>query len=267
MLTGFTTPLTASGGSSLVDFPPWYYAGIMFAIEYWTDPQETAALLPPGLKPSSDQGYCVAHFADWQACTDKGEELLDPVQSQYKEFFVLIGAEFEGEAVFYCPFIYVTQDVSLLRGQIQGLPKQLASVHMTRAFDVENPAASRDGEGGIFGACLSWRERRLAQARLKITGKTNAPYGFGTRPTFGIRHFANLQKGAHQDPLVNDLVQMRGRDVVLGDVFEAQATLSYVNDKSQELWRLSPEKIGRASRSTVGLTIDDLALIANLNEK
>lgn len=66
MLTGFTTPLTTTGGSGLVGFPPWRCAGVMFAIEYRTGPEGPAFILPPALTPSEDTGCCVARFADWR---------------------------------------------------------------------------------------------------------------------------------------------------------------------------------------------------------
>ena len=36
-------------------------------------------------------------------------------------------ARFQGEPVAYCPFIFVDQDVSLMRGLIQGWPKQFGT--------------------------------------------------------------------------------------------------------------------------------------------
>ena len=35
-------------------------------------------------------------FADWQSCSDGGEELLDPVRGQYKECFVVVRCRYEG---------------------------------------------------------------------------------------------------------------------------------------------------------------------------
>ena len=40
-----------------------------------------------------------AIFADWQSCSDANEmaELADPIQSQYREFFIVVGCRFKGE--------------------------------------------------------------------------------------------------------------------------------------------------------------------------
>ena len=44
---GFFYPRTASGRSSLIPSPPWYYSGDLLTVEYRTDPDRVAELLPP----------------------------------------------------------------------------------------------------------------------------------------------------------------------------------------------------------------------------
>src|SRR5215813_7136832 len=121
MLKGYTTPRTPRGISSLAPPPPWHYVSTSLAIEFAADPSKAARFLPQDLEPDAD-GRCAVYFAEWQFATDDGEEYLDPVRSQYKETIFLIGARYRGEQVAYCPFIFVDQDVSLMRGLVQGWP-------------------------------------------------------------------------------------------------------------------------------------------------
>ena len=54
-------------------------------------------MLPAGLEPlAEDPGRCAALFVDWQSCADSGDELLDPVRGQYKEFFIVVNASSTG---------------------------------------------------------------------------------------------------------------------------------------------------------------------------
>src|SRR6185503_3954297 len=122
--------------------------------EFTADPAKTARFIPDGLEPDVD-GRCAVYFAEWQFATDDGQEYLDPVRSQYKEAIFLIGARHEGEPVGYCPFIFVDQDVSLMRGLIQGWPKQFGTVWMTRAATIPSKAAPMEAPGSRFGATLS----------------------------------------------------------------------------------------------------------------
>ncbi len=49
-MTGFFYPRTSTGRSSLLPAPPWYYSGNLLTVEYRTDPDRVAALLPAPLR-------------------------------------------------------------------------------------------------------------------------------------------------------------------------------------------------------------------------
>ena len=132
---GYSLPLSPHGDASIIPSPPWHYVGDFLVIEFWADPDAVTAVLPPRLTPfADDPGRCAALFVDWQSCSDSGEELLDPVRGQYKEFFIVANAMLGDEHVTTCPYIWVDRDFALIRGWIQGFPKKLGEVHMTRSF-------------------------------------------------------------------------------------------------------------------------------------
>ena len=90
-LRGFMVPRTPKGRASIVPSPPWHYSGDVLTIEYRTDPANVRAVLPTEVGLADDDPGAVAIiWADWQSCGDGGEELLDPVRSQYKECFVVV---------------------------------------------------------------------------------------------------------------------------------------------------------------------------------
>lgn len=79
---GYLYPRTASGTSSLIPSPPWYYSGDLLTVEYRTDPARVAELLPDPLEPASeDPGAVAIIWADWQSCSQTREELLDPAEA------------------------------------------------------------------------------------------------------------------------------------------------------------------------------------------
>ena len=83
-LQGFFFPRTATGRSSVIPSPPWYYSGDLLTVEYRTDPDRVAELLPEPLELApEDPGAVALIWADWQSCSGTREELLDPVRSQY----------------------------------------------------------------------------------------------------------------------------------------------------------------------------------------
>ena len=140
-LQGYTIPRTPSGRAGLVPPPPWHYVADFLVVDFHADPDAAVSLLPEGLDPHPDPGRCAAVFADWQSISEAGDELVDPVRSHYREFYLVVNALLDGDEVTTCPFIWVDQDFALARGWIQGFPKKLGEVWMTRAYALQCKAA------------------------------------------------------------------------------------------------------------------------------
>jgi hypothetical protein len=115
MLQGFHYPLTPKGKSTLNPLPPWHYSADFLSIEFWADPAAVRAILPEGLDPDpAADGHANGLFYDWQFSGSNGE-FLDPARYQYRDFFILLDALFEGRRVSYCPYIFVDNDAALAR--------------------------------------------------------------------------------------------------------------------------------------------------------
>ncbi|HEY9706155.1 MAG TPA: acetoacetate decarboxylase family protein, partial [Allocoleopsis sp.] len=172
-LKGFMFPRSATGKSSIIPNPPWHYSGEILAIEYKTNIDEIAKLLPEPLELSEENPDTVSViFADFQSCSDSFEELLDPVRSQYKECFFAIRCQYQKKQYARCVYIWVNQDFAMIRGHHQGYPKKLGSVYMTRPVNI-GKAGPKLAPGGRFGATLSASDRRLLEAKFTITAPSN----------------------------------------------------------------------------------------------
>ncbi|MHB8066615.1 MAG: acetoacetate decarboxylase family protein [Desulfobaccales bacterium] len=262
MLEGYTLPRTPKGTSSLAPTPPWHYVGTCLAVEYEAAPAAVEAFLPDGLTFHSPR--CAAYFVEWQYASDSGEEYLDPARSQYRETIILMAAAYEGAAVAYCPFIWVDQDVSLLRGWAQGWPKQIGSTWITRAYDLPSPATPVLGPGGRFGATLAVKDRRLLEAVVTLREQTTEL----PSPTFAgavnTRHFPELVAGKHDRPAVYELVQLKSRDVQVSPIWKGEASLTVFDHPYLELPDLRPTKVLAGYRFSCALTVDDLLLLRDL---
>ncbi len=249
-LSGYSLPLTQTGRSSLVPPPPWHYSGDFLIVEFRTDPEAARALLPPELEPGDDLGSAAAIFVDWQSCSDSGEELLDPVRAQYKEFFVVLAASYRGEPVTRCPFMWVDKGMPLVRGIIQGFPKKPGSIWITRPVTVGR-AGPRLEPGGRFGASLAGNDRRLAEATLTLTQLSDEGPTVNSPPLWNTRFFPAWDEG---EPL-HENVWAGGEDREISPIWEGDATLSFGDSPADELSQLAPTEIGKGFWFSFGYTV------------
>ena len=168
-LAGWTLPQTPTGRASTVPPPPWHYSGDIIAVDFTADPARVAELVPVGFSPRGD-GSCTFFFCDWCSAADRDPRVKDdPIKGQYREAYVTLNGTFDGRPFGRVPYIWVDSELSLLRGQIQGFPKKLGEIHMTRAIDIGKGGA-RKAPGERFAAHVSSLGRRLATAAVTLRG-------------------------------------------------------------------------------------------------
>ncbi|MFI8481409.1 acetoacetate decarboxylase family protein [Pseudomonas sp. NPDC078700] len=222
-----------------------------------------AATLPESLTLDPDsKGHAAALFFDWQF-TGQNDEFLDPARYQYREFFILVDALHQGKPVSYCPYIFVDNDSAMMRGLIQGFPKRMGEVHLSRAFTAPGPAASQVAVGARFAATASSAGQRLAHAEVKLTEKLEdlSKLGLSARPIVNMRHFPRLAAGQHDNPAVHELVMAITDNTQLVEVWtgEGQLTLPIVD--REEVSDLAPVRVGAGFRASMSYTVTDLKIL------
>lgn len=240
-MEGFLFPRTPAGRSSLIPAPPWHYSGEMLTVEYRADVDRVAALLPAPLQTVADEPGAVALiWADWQSCGPDFSELLEPERAQYREVFAVVRCQWDDRVWSRCVFIWVDKDFALVRGHHQGYPKKLGDIWMTRPI-VLGKAGPRLEPGGAFGATLSASGRRLATARLELTGKAEQPGFVNAHPMLHHRRWPSIESDGTD--ALDELVTMRGYDGEIADVWEAEAALELGGSPFEELDWLQPRQI------------------------
>ncbi|WP_263772926.1 acetoacetate decarboxylase family protein [Propionivibrio soli] len=248
----FTPPFTTTGVSALVPPPPWHYAGWLINVEFSFDRDRARSLVPE--TAGSPTGTGCVHFADWQACTD-GHELLDPILAQYRETIVVLELERpDGSHCMYCPAIWVDQDVSLLRGLLQGWPKKMGSTWLTRSLPIDHPAAAPLRAGTRLGASLAVKDRRVIDAQAVLTGAPGRPLGFLSMPTLGAVGWPDLRCPATiPEPTI---VRPDIRDRVQSEWYALDAALSLYPHPTEELHGLGTIAATEGSAGWIALTIE-----------
>ncbi|MEU1407451.1 acetoacetate decarboxylase family protein [Streptomyces sp. NPDC005728] len=255
---GFFPPKTATGRSSLVPPPPWYYSGDLITIEYRTDPARVAELLPQPLElADEDPGAVALIWADWQSCSGSGEELLDPVRSQYKECFAVVRCKYRGTTYSRCVYIWVDKDFAIARGFHQGYPKKLGSIHMTRPHPYG--PAPRIERGAAFGATLAAADRRLAETVVTLREPTERNGFVNGHPMAHHRWLPSIEKG--KGLALDELIETGAASFEGGQPWAADAELRLFDAPTEELARLEVrEPIGAYYRQ-VGVCWDGGTLL------
>jgi acetoacetate decarboxylase len=253
-MEGLSYPRTATGRSSILPPLPWHYSGDLLTVEYRTDPDAVRRLLPDELSlphDDEDPGAIAFIFADWQACSDDGRELDDPIRLQYKEAFVVARCRWRDELWSRCLFIWVDKDFAMVRGQLQGYPKKLGSVQLSRPVTVGR-GGPRLEPGGRFAATVAAYDRRLAWAAVTLTGRS-ATNGFVNGLPMLHDRFVPRIEGDGTDSM-RELVTMRGRDVELSEPWAGTAELELYDSPVEELLAIAPREIIGGYWRSVGST-------------
>ena len=256
-LQGWTLPQSDTGRAAILTAPPWHYSGEIVAVDFTARADVVAALLPPEIEPAGD-GSCTFVFADWCSASDADPRVRDdPARGQYKEAYVVCHGTLDGRPVGRVPFIWVDNDLSLVRGLIQGFPKKLGQIAMTRPVEV-GQGGVRKAVGGRFAAHVSSLGRRLATAVVTLDEEHERlfPRGIAT-PLVHTRLWPAVDGDA---PAVHELSRGTIQGFELGRVFSGDAQLELGSSEFEELVRLAPVEVGRgfvhaAAFSVVGATV------------
>jgi hypothetical protein len=264
MLQGFHYPLTPKGKSTLNPLPPWHYSADFLSMEFWADPAAVRALLPKGLDPDpAADGHASGFFYDWQF-SGSNEEFLDPARYQYREFFVLLDALFEGRRVSYCPYIFVDNDAALARGWSQGYPKRLASVFQTRYYAATGKAGPALAAGSKFAGTVSAVGQRLAEGVVTLREPVKNLSSFSERPVVNLLHTPRLAAGMHDKPAIHELVENVPHDVKIEQAWSGDGNLTFPVCKGEELSDLAPRRCGKGFRASLAYVVDDLKTLKRL---
>lgn len=262
-IRGYTAPLSPDGRASLVPPPPWHYSGDFLIVEYRTHPDNVIALLPPELEPADDPGAVCAMFADWQSCSDDLHELVDPIQSQYKEFMIIVGCKYRGRPASRCVYIWVDKDFAMYRGWIQGFPKKLGSIHLTRLYPV-GKATPRIESGARFGATCTANDRQIARAVVTLREISKTGPTVNSPPMHNTRHFPAYH-GLQPD--VFELVKAGGYDREVTEIWEGDAQLTLYPDTLEDLQAITPQEIIKGYRFSFSYSVHGGEVLAQHNKE
>ncbi len=260
-LRGWTLPQTPTGNAALLPAPPWHYSGEIIALDFTADPDAVAGLVPPGFTPSGD-GSCSFVFCDWSSAAEEDQRIKDdPAKGQYKEAYAVVHGEYAGKRAGRVPFIWVDSDLSLVRGLIQGFPKKLGEIHMTRPVELGH-GGSHKAPGERFRAHVSAMGRRLIDVSVTIDEDRPKTYPKGVAAP--LVHTRLWPRIGSDEPAVLELSRGTIEGFQVGTVWHGAASMEVGSSEHEEVELLAPTAVGDGwvlsmAFSVTGGTVEPLA--------
>ncbi len=253
-LKGYTLPLTTTGRSSVVDAPPWYYGGDVLHLKFRADEARVRELIPPPLEMGPRPGEGIVWFTEWVSVSESRPDLafLNPERAVYRECLVLLGCQYEGNPGFIVPYIWVDNDFTLVRGFVQGFPKKLGRIYMTKLHDLNPKVGGRRVGARMKGICEAHGER-IVEGSLVFTRQAR-PSELPPVKFFLMRHFPSIEDP--DKPVVNEITTSVVSDVRVGDVWVGDADVKFMESDFEEVSFLGPLEILGGFFYSMGLTIN-----------
>jgi acetoacetate decarboxylase len=251
-LAGWTLPQSDTGRAAILTPPPWHYSGEIISVDFVADEGRVAPLLPPGMEPAGD-GSCSFVFADWCSASDHDERVRDdPARGQYKEAYVILYGTFEGKPVGRVAYIWVDSDLSLVRGLIQGFPKKMGTIAMTRPVELGQGGVRKE-PGSRFSAHVSSLGRRLCTLSVTLDDQRDKPFPRGiATPLLHTRLWPSIDG---EEPAVHELSRVTIKGFECGQIFSGPATLELGASEFEELEALAPVSIEGGSVHSLAFSV------------
>jgi hypothetical protein len=113
---------------------------------------------------------------------------------------------------------------------------------------------------------LSVRDRRIVEARVTLRTVTDERPSPSFARGVNLRYFPELVAGRHDQPAVNELVQLKSRNIQFSTIWKGDADLRVADHPHLEIGELAPISIGTGFRFSFAFTVDDVVLLKDLRQ-
>jgi len=252
-LKGYSLPLSPKGQTSIVDAPPWYYGGEVLCLTFKADERKVRALIPPPLEMGPNPGQGAVWFAEWVSASEARRDLafINPERSLYRECFVVVGCQYNGVPGSFVPYIWVDNDFTLARGFIQGFPKKLGRIYITRLHELTPKIGGRQVGAKVKGIC-DVNAQRIVEGSMTFTHPSQ-PSELPPLRFYLMRHFPSMEDPIR--PSVHELTVATVSDVKIKDVWAGDSQIKFFECPFEEVADLGPIEAQGAFFFSMGLTI------------
>ncbi len=247
----YTHPLTESGRSSIVPPGPYHYGVEYIAVHLRVDRDKAQKLLPSFLRSADEAWVYIADFV-----TVHGNNIdwiyRIPDMTQYKEAAVALKVIYSGRSYNYFPFMWVDKDWALIRGWLNGYPKKIAEITLTKINPI-NPVLKEIGKGTKLGGYCSRQGRRLFTLVVELEEETKEIPLRSFGPTLTYRHFPATYEGQQSLSEVLEVIRSNYR---LGKAWRGRGEIEIGYGENDEVELIEIKEILGGYYYITGYTIE-----------
>ncbi len=251
-LKGYSLPLSPKGQSSIVDPPPWHYGGDLLLTVFKADEKKAAAFIPPPLEMGPNPGQGVVGFAEWVSVSETRPDFafINPAKAIYRECFVALDCQYKGESGAFVSYMWVDNDYPLARGFIQGFPKKLGRIFVTRLHDLNSKVGGRQVGAKVKGIC-DVSAQRIIECSMTFT-RSSQPSEIPSGKIYLMRHLPSIEDPTR--PAVHELTVLTVPDVRIKDAWSGKAEIKFFESPFEEVADLGPVEARGAFFCAQGMT-------------
>jgi acetoacetate decarboxylase len=191
---------------------------------------------------------------------------VHPARYQYREFFILVEAFYEGKPVSYGPYIFVDNDAAMARGWTQGYPKRLGQVFQTRYDAAPGKAGPALAPGAKCAGSLTASGQRLAEARVTLQEPVTDLSLLRQRPIVTLLHSPRLAADQPDKPALHELVENVPHDLKIAQAWRGEGALTLPVCRGEELSALAPVRSGIGIRASMAYVVDELKTLKDVRK-
>lgn len=217
----YALPITKSGRSAIVQPPPYLYAVDYIAVYVSIDPEPARELLPPGLELASNKAWL--YVSEFLSYPENNDEMayLDPELTIYREGAVALNVALDGQVYLYFPFMWVDKDWALIRGYLNGYPKKLAYISLSKLHPLM-PGRDQPAPGLKLGGYVARNGYTLFRLQVELTEKADGVPISAFGPTLTFRRFPAT--GAGETDVWEYVTVVKGESKI-ADVWRGQGSV------------------------------------------
>ncbi|BBL46983.1 MULTISPECIES: acetoacetate decarboxylase family protein [Metallosphaera] len=223
----FTMPITRTGRSQTVFPPPWYYGVTYIASHVKFSGAEQ--IIPEFMKTDGEGWVYIAEFVS-TAESNWDYMYQEPDLVQYMEGAIGLKVEYKGKNYLYFPYMWVDKDWALVRGWLDGYPKKIANIRMTKLHPLL-PKYNRPETGLKMGGYVTRGGGVMLRLRVELEEKTDSLPLKNFGPFINVRRFASRGEGEDD---VYEIVSRLRDESRYGEIWKGTAEVElggYVNDE------------------------------------